>query len=114
MLKVGDKVVPISKSGMFGQNIQAYVDGFDTPCAIQLREKGHMFVQSIHTNDHITEINEVDKVYVCGSKKGVGGGDFFLEQDLILYDEHIKRMKVLGIQWEEFVSDMNTKSENKG
>ena len=79
-IKVGMKVVPISKSGLYGTKdfVEYMSRKYDTVKFI--RENGYGFVYGIE-NGHVI-VND-----------GIDGGDYFLPQDLIPYVEPQTKIK---------------------
>src|SRR5690554_6041677 len=85
--KVGDKVVPISKSVMPNDTLD------DSVVWSRARDKGQKFL-------YVTGYNEYGDVVCYDEKTKYRNGDYFKESDLILYKTNKERIKELEEQVE--------------
>lgn len=90
--EIGDKIVPQSKkcNPYPKENFEDYMNK-NTPVQEFLRENGYLTVSDIidenHYMSYILETNPNAKVvYICGIE-GTLKADFFLEEELVLYEK---------------------------
>lgn len=90
--EIGDKIVPQSKKcNPFPiENFEDYVNK-DNSVAEHLRENGYLTVNDIvdknHNMSYILGTNpNAEVIYICGIE-GTLKADFFLEEELVLYEK---------------------------
>ena len=98
--QIGQRLRILSKTAQpFEEEIDDYLSRQElSSCAKHFIENGYVSVMDIISkgdlHDNILEINaDQDYIYVCGDVLNEDTGDFFLERDLMDYDEYLEGLK---------------------